>query len=141
MTQYGQSVQDVVQEDFAALEVLALAGDEEAQAKLSKMAMDYAKAMAHATAMAELMSQEFDVRIKASMPMDGIHTSCRTDFARMLGKTFKATVDWDFSRTMGKMYVKIKGNRVFPDYSISYEHITKTAMPRKMKRVFDIVPK
>lgn len=125
----------------AELTELACSGNEEAQALLSKQSMDYAKAMAHATAMAELMSQEFDVRIKASMLMDGIHTSCRSDFARMLGKTFKATVDWDFSRTMGKMYVKIKGNLVFPDYSISYEHITKTAMPRKMKRVFDIIPK
>ena len=123
-------------------------GDEMAQAVLSKQAMDYAKAMAHATAMAELMSQEFDVRIKSnnishkelSMCYFGKLYNPKENHALLLGKTFKAKVNWSaLESAKSYMFLTLdNGGEILLDEHNIKKIITNKGMAFKMLAVWKL---
>ena len=82
--------------DYNELLKLAEAGDEQAQCMVTNCAAQYANATVAAIEMAELLSQEFDIRIKGSSDMSWAIDSTRAGFVKYLGKWVKCKVAWDY---------------------------------------------
>lgn len=130
----GLSQEDLVE--------LACEGDSMAQVMVTCSSANFATTHAQAVLFEEVMTQKFRVRIK-SVPAQALHANrgesfskIRRDFAEMGGKFFDCTIDWEHSKMLGNLFVKVEGGK-HPDYIVSYEDLTKLTTVRKMKAMYD----
>ena len=128
--------------DYNELLKLAEAGDEQAQCMVTNCAAQYANATVAAIEMAELLAQEFEIRIKGSSEAYKQLKPCyfgkrydpKENVAKLLGKTFSAKVDWSaLEAARGYMFLTLDNGGTLLLDDVNFKSvITQKGMAPKM---------